>query len=303
MAAIVSGSEYLQLPRPKNTWIIDHVLATGGNLMLYGDPKVGKSLASLQLALAIVEGTDWLGMKVNEVAGRPVYVQLDSPRSLWAERIEIIRDAGHDIDRILLTDREILDTFPFNILDPQHYMLLAEALREIQPTPPVVIIDTLKEASQVPENDNTEMQKVVAALENVCRPSAMVLVHHASKPKEYGQDVINGARGASYVNGRMDTIMRFSKKSVHFIGRALEEGTVRTTRDPATGFWLVKGEEEVNPLVAEVLADDSLTTLLAKAKVLSLRNGRSVEACRSILRRSMKEVTHEPNPVMDELVG
>src|SRR5688572_32876186 len=114
MPAIVTGLEYLKLPRAKETWLVDPILPTSGALLLYGDPKVGKSFAALQLAAALASPSveESFGFPVK-THGPVVYVQLDTPRSLWAERLEEVRESGVNTDSIHFADRETLDCFPF----------------------------------------------------------------------------------------------------------------------------------------------------------------------------------------------
>src|SRR3990167_6866481 len=149
MTSILSGGEDLSLPRAPETWVVEPLIPTSGACLLYGDPKVGKSFAAIQLALSIQEGREWLGFPTR-ARGPVVYVQLDTPRSLWASRLANIRITEPGVDRLLCADRETLDTFPFDILRPDHADLLTVSLREIQPI--AVIIDTIRESHSGDEN-------------------------------------------------------------------------------------------------------------------------------------------------------
>lgn len=280
---IVTGLEYLALPRPADTWLIKPLIPSGGAVLLYGDPKVGKSFAALQLALSLRTGDDWLGFPVTH-KGRVVYVQLDTPRSLWAERLSILKDHGARIDLLDLADRETLGCFPFDILNATHATLLTLALKDLDPS--VVIIDTLREAHQVEENDSTTMQKVVSSLAAAVFPATLICIAHAKKPGMDGPDLLNDNRGSGYVVGRMDTILRMTKKHLYFTGRAIEEGNVKLRRT-GDGLW----EPDVTDLdhaVEGVLADPTLTSLLQRAHSLSEKTGKDVEACRSLLRRHVE---------------
>lgn len=277
---IVSGLDYLKLPRPLDTWLIKPIVPSGGTVLLYGDPKVGKSFAALQLALSLSQGGDWLGFPVIHT-GRVVYVQLDTPRSLWAERLEILKSHGARIDLLELADRETLGCFPFDILDPSHSLLLSCALKEINPS--VVIIDTIRESHQTEENDSTTMKKVLSSLISTVRPAALVVVAHSKKPGMEGSDLLNDNRGSGYVVGAVDTILKMTKRHLEFTGRAVEEGKIKIRRVPS-GLWELDSNE-IDQHVKKVLSDASLTSLLQRAHELSKLSGKDVEACRSILRR------------------
>lgn len=257
--------------------------------MLYGDAKVGKSFAAIQLALSIHEGSDWFGFPVR-TKGPVAYVQLDTPRSLWAARLAAIKESGvQGIDGLALADRETLDTFPFDILDTSHSDLLTVSLRELQPV--AVIIDTIREAHSGDENDSTTMRNVVSRLVAATQPAALIVVAHSRKSVgDQGADLISDNRGSNYVVGRMDAIVRFTRRNAHYTGRAIEEGTIRIHRED-NGLWTADNDE-IDQHIASVLADDSLTTQSARARELAIMTGRSEEAARSLLRR---HATNDPN--------
>ena len=237
---ILPAEDYLSLPRSSESWLLRPLLPVGGSMLLYGDPKVGKSYAAIQLALALTGAgsADWLGFP-TQVTGPVVYVQLDTPRSLWAERLEKLKQAGHPIHALHLADRETLETWPFDILNPDHEWLLRSAIAPFKPV--AVIIDTLKESNTAEENSNTEMTIVINQLIAATQPAALVLVAHAKKPNyEVGPDTINDNRGAGATVAKMDAICRMSKKGLYYAGRALEEGVIKIERQE-DGFWNAVG--------------------------------------------------------------
>ena len=278
---IVSGAEYLALPRAPETWLIEPIIPTSGACLLYGDAKVGKSFAAIQLALAIQSGGDWFGFPVR-TRGPVVYVQLDTPRSLWATRLAAIGESEPEIAHLGCADRETLDIYPFDILNPLHADLLTVALREIQPV--AVVVDTIREAHSGDENDSTTMRNVVSSLVASTQPAALITVAHSRKSiGDQGADLIGDNRGSNYVVGRMDSIIRFTRRTMHYTGRAVEEGTIRIHRED-NGLWTADNDE-VQAHIEAVLADSSLTTTRARAQELAVKIGKSEEAARSILRR------------------
>lgn len=285
---ILSASEYLALPRAAETFLISPLLPTGGAMLLYGDPKVGKSYAAVQLALSVASGaSDWLGFPILS-SGKVVYVQLDTPRSLWAARLEALRVEGLPIESLHLADRETLGTWPFDILNTEHFVILSEAIAALNPA--VVVIDTVREAHSGEENDSTAMQRVTAQLVAATQPAALILVSHSRKPSYDGApDLIADNRGSSYVVGRMDAICRFTKKGLHYTGRAIEEGSLKLEREDS-GLW-VPSDLDYTPVIREILSDPNLKGLRAKARVLADKIGKSEEASRSLLRRHVSHRT------------
>ncbi len=280
MSLILSGNDYLALPRLPETFLVDPLLPVGGALTIYGDPKVGKSYAAIQLATSIVGGGEWLGFPIRK-RGSVAYIQLDTPRSLWAERLDQLAQGGIDIASVHFGDRESLGTWPFNILEPKHFEVLTTALTQMDPFPVAVIIDTLKESHQLDENDATEAQKVIAALTAATQPAALILIHHGRKQGEVPDDLLVGSRGSSYLMGKMDAIVKMNKKSVHYVGRAIEEWSIRLDRLD-NGFW-APSTDEMDRLIEGILASPGTTS--DRARTLATQTHRSEEAARSLIRR------------------
>lgn len=274
--------DYLALPRESQTWLVRPLIPVGGRCNLYGDAKVGKSFAALQLASAISGGIpDWLGFSVP-ATGPVFYLQLDTPRSLWLDRLTEIAAAGFNLGGIHFADRESFDAWPFNIGRDDHFYRLRAEVAQVKPV--AVIIDTLKESHGANENEATEIQVVIARLTAAVQPAALILVSHSRKANhEVGPDLINDQRGSNYIPGAMDAIIRFTKKHMMYTGRACEEGSVKLKRLDC-GLWAPE-QEEIDAQVKAVLADATLTTLSARARDLSSKTGKSEDACRSLLRR------------------
>lgn len=283
MPAIVNGDTYLALPRAAETWLVEPLIPAGGKCLIYGDPKVGKSYAALQLAASIRTGGDWLGFPIR-TTGPVVYIQLDTPRSLWAERLGTLKEDGFPVGLLDFADRETLDTYPFDILDPTHATILRLALAQVKPV--AVIVDTIREFHQGDEDKSTPMKMVVSTLASVCESAALIFVAHARKAfGDAGPDLLNDNRGSGYLVGVADSIIRFTEKSMYYAGRAIEKGSIRLHRTD-NGLWITDTADS-DAAVSRILADPTLSSNRARAKALSLLVGKSEEACRSLIRRHL----------------
>jgi hypothetical protein len=214
---------------------------------------------------------------------RVVYIQLDTPRSLWLDRIERLRLTGLPVDPLLFADRETLDTWPFDITQDEHFELLRGSLAACAPD--CVIIDTLREAHSRDENDSTEMQRVVARLTAAVYPAALVLVAHSKKPSyDQGPSTINDMRGSSYIPGKMDGIVRFSKDGISVAGRAVEEQDIKLERR-ANHTWTLSEREMTRNMAIRLLKDTDKSSLREKARKLAVMSGKSEDSCLSLLHR------------------
>lgn len=262
-------------------------------MLLYGDPKVGKSYAALQLADAVQNGDSWLGFPTR--AAKVVYVQLDTPRNVWQARLRELQSKGHLISLPSFADRETLEAWPFDILNPTHLIMLRDELQALKPD--LVIVDTLRESHSADENDSTEMQEAIAALVAATQPAALCLISHARKPSQ-DQDfsLMGDNRGSSYVVGRMDAIVRFTPKTARVSGRSIEEHSLDLERQDS-GFWEVQVAES-DRHVLHCVFDPVNGSLRSAAKMLADRTGRKPEACRGMIRAYL---TRHPDvkPVWD----
>lgn len=283
----VGVDAYLNLPRAKETWLLEPLIPANGSALLYGDVKMGKSYLGIQLALALSgQAPDFLGFPVRTI-GKVLYLQLDTPRVLWAKRFELMIKQGglaYDSQTLLLADRETIEFFPFDILQPQHMTYLRAIVAIHAPT--CVILDTLREAHSGDEDSSTAARNVIANLVAATSPAALVLVSHSRKPHpDVDKDLRADHRGSSYVTGRMDSIVRLTKNRLYYMGRSIEDGDIKIVRQE-NGLWAPVVDESI-ALVDKVLKDATLSTLRAKARALAPLVGSTEEAALSRLRRTL----------------
>lgn len=283
----VGVNDYLTLPRDRATWILKPLLPISGAALLYGAEKTGKSYLGIQLALAISgQAPDWLGFPVIKT-GRVLYLQLDTPRSVWAHRFEeMIKGGGlsYDSNTLQLADRECIEFYPFDILQPAHMKYLYSL---IQPLAPVaVIIDTLRSVHSGDEDSSTVSRNVLANLIGATHPAALILISHSRKPNpDADRSLVSDHRGSSNITASVDAIMRLTKTRLFYTGRSIEEGDIKLERLD-NGLWKPQ-TEDIAPHLSKVLADSNLQTLRAKARALSTMIGKTEEASMSMIRRAM----------------
>lgn len=278
--------DYLKLPRTKETWLVKSLIPTGGAALLYGQEKSGKSAIAIQLAAALSGGANsWMGFPIGQV-GPVLYLQLDNPRSTWADRFEILRGNGLTYTpNLFLADRESIEHFPFDILQPGHmqYLKLLCAMRR----PIAVFVDTLREAHSGDENESTTQRNVIANLTGAIGDSALIIISHARKPQpDSDKDLMADHRGSSYVTGRMDAIMRMAHNRLYYGGRSIEQGNIKLTRLEFDGAIMFEpANDEAAPLMQRILLDPSLPSLREKARALAPAISTTEDAAMSRLRR------------------
>lgn len=283
----VSVDDYLRLPRDPNTWLLKPLIPVGGAALLYGAEKTGKSYLGIQLALALTGAIpDFMGFPVTKV-GRVLYLQLDTPRSLWADRFQGMIEKGRLFynENLRMADRTSIEHYPFDILQPIHMNYLYSLVAPLAPT--AVIVDTLRESHSGDEDSSTISRNVIANLVAACDPAALIIVSHSRKPHpDADKDLMADHRGSSYVTGRMDAIMRLTKTRLYYTGRSIEAGDVKLERQE-NGLWRPQVDAGADVALQKVIEDPTCASLNAKARKLAPLCGITESAALSRIRRAM----------------
>lgn len=269
----------------------------------HGYTVTHNSTWALQIAVALARHDPFLGLRTHAQA-KTLYLQIDNPRTLWKDRLALL-DLGEDLDQwIRVVDKESAP-FPFNIRLPEHAMALQALVAAEQPD--LVIIDTLRESYRGDENDSDTLQQVMSTFTAVCRPAALLYVHHSKKPPTDGLAAshMDAGRGSSYISGAVDTIisLRASRPTVDkstgelvtkgvltFKGRAVSETDIKIVQDQSQFLWHLP-EIVADPFKAAldlILEDPTYPTDKDRAQVLSDRFGKSLNACQLALSRARK---------------
>jgi hypothetical protein len=285
----VNVDTYLTLPRDKEAWLIKPLLPVSGAALIYSQEKLGKTSLAIQLGAALSGGSsEWMGFGVSQ-HGPVLYLQLDTPRSTFAIRFEKLRQHGYPYrnENFLIADRECLDKYPFDILQPTHVQHLHELVHRHQAI--AVIVDTLRESHSGDEDNSTNMRNVIVNLVGATHPAALVVISHSRKPsQDMSPSLMADHRGSSYVTGRMDVIMRLTKNRLYYGGRSIEEGDMKLLRQDVDGVLLWEPDpDEIGQHLTNVLADDTLKSMRAKARVLAPLIHKSEEAAMSAIRRAV----------------
>ena len=168
--------------------------------ILIGSGGAGKSWLALELACAIAGGptVDLLGLKPHE-RGRVLYLGLEDPEGIVLHRMRALGLRLSEEQQELIAENLLLKSITgrlVDLLNPKQRDALTRCAEGVR----LLIVDTLARAHQTDENSNSEMAKLLSAVERVCVRTgcAVLLVHHTRKggPGEMGERQ-HAARGAS----------------------------------------------------------------------------------------------------------
>lgn len=251
--------EYLKLPRNPNKWIVQDLVPVGGITNIYAKPKLGKTFVFMGMGAAIANGDDeWEGFEI-QTPGKVMFLEVDTPREEMADRFQKMAINNQSF---AIADMWQVPDFPYNILQPKMFNWFQQEVQRINPV--MVVIDTIREVHEQDENDSTGMKKVLGQLIAACRPAAVVLISHSRKDGNNmftvgsDSDIMDENRGSNYVAGKADVVIRLTKKTMTYKGRATgqvklsikqdEHGFVQVVRDDNDEqFKLIKDTMALHP--------------------------------------------------------
>jgi len=201
------------MPRPQELWamlssdeewsedVITGLLPVESLMVLYGVPKVGKTILAMNLAYHLAAGEDWHSLQIPKPR-KVLYISIEGGKRSLHGRLETIW--GGEV-RPPEGNIEIWAVPPFDILNPGHFAALETEVEAFGPD--VIILDPLIKIHRAEENDNGAMQRVMDRARSLITGNdrSMVIVHHSSKAG-------NTARGASSIIGDADTSLRLEWK-------------------------------------------------------------------------------------------
>ncbi|CBJ36692.1 protein of unknown function [Ralstonia solanacearum CMR15] len=176
--------------------LVQGLLTTGGNSMVYGDSHCGKTFLAIDLAAAIASGVDWMGRRVEQ--GLVLYLAAESPESVRSRLQAYQKHYGTRLPNFFIAQNPInlfVDEADTDAIIKEVQMLEA---RHEQPVR-LIVGDTLARLSAgANENMGQDMGRVVARIDrirNVCGAHFM-LIHHIGKNPAAGARGWNGMRAA-----------------------------------------------------------------------------------------------------------
>ena len=218
----------------KVSWAIQNLVPAYGISIIFADPKVGKSIMSVQLAHSLSTGKSFLGHAVvapsdTKKLWRVLYVQADLPAQEWAHQLKSLGLATAEWDTGMLD--------PGALNDPKSVRQLQEQLKQYD----FVILDALLSLFGYPDiNSNKVMGHVLGIIRSLFA-GPIWLIHHKRKtqagiPDRTQQSIIGGvALGAG-----VSTLYDLSPRQMKVLGRVIS-ADLQLKRNQ-NGTWFVSAD-------------------------------------------------------------
>jgi len=176
-------------------FVIEGLLRAGGTTILIGEPKLGKSQMSLDLALAVSRGEAFAGLATKK--GRVIYYALEDGEDIVRDRVKSRGLTGMSEDLYIGTTPPVVE---------DSTALLEEHIDIFQPS--MIIIDTLRAMSVSTGKSENEASFAdsIYRIAKVARERgvAAIIVHHTVKATT--GNPITDARGTSAIAGAVDVV-------------------------------------------------------------------------------------------------
>ena len=190
---IVSVAEFLGNPSKLPEEVIESVVRQGHKMMISGASKSGKSFLLIELAIALAEGTKWLGFQCRK--SKVMYINLEIDRNSLIHRFIDIYEAldikpknAHSISIWNLRG----SSKPLDELIPE---LIQKATLQ---GADVVILDPIYKVMMGDENNATDMANLANLFDKICYETGCTCVysHHHSKGAQGFKKSMDRASGS-----------------------------------------------------------------------------------------------------------
>lgn len=200
---VVNAADWLVNEPPPPEFMLDNVFEAGSRVLLVGSSKTRKSFLSLQLAICLATGKDFIGMGVSRPY-RVILANLENAPDWQHRRLNAMcRTLGITCE--MLGDRLAIMNGRGKGADLGK--IEAEAVRH---RADVVILDPLyKLDGGADESDMRERKELISRLEELTeRTGAAVLyVHHDAKGRPGDRDIRDRGAGSSIINRDVDATL------------------------------------------------------------------------------------------------
>lgn len=234
----LTAKELLDANLPPLRWVVDELLPEGLSVLV-APPKFGKSWMSLQLAVAVASGEEFLNCPTRK--GTVVYLALeDSERRLQNRLTYFVSD----------------DKTP-----PENLHIVTQAARigngleeeiknfvERNPGTVLIIIDVLanvRPPSSRQDNAYYQEYSIMGRFKEIAdRYKLSILVIHHTRKATDTSDPVNNISGTNGISGSCDTIFTIERESrnaptsiLNVTGRDVQPQEITIRRDPDDQHW------------------------------------------------------------------
>lgn len=167
--SLISWEDFVRKEFETPAWLINPYVPADGIVFLWGETSTGKSPLGWHLAAAVGRGDNFFGLPA--LAGRVLYLEVDTPQRLVHERLKLLAPAPN-VDFLFLPPLSVPEVAAADLA------LLERAAREGYD---MVIVNTLRKVHDLNDKDTTTPKMVYSFFQHLFPGTALVFVHHTKK--------------------------------------------------------------------------------------------------------------------------
>ena len=189
-------------------WIVEGLIERGSNGIMAGDPKAGKSVAAVNLAVCLALGTPWMGLSVRQRVRTAIVSREDNPDTTKRRFRQIARGKGADMEELRgwCHVNSKAQTPSFMLDNPREVANLIHCIKRWGSE--FVILDVFNKMHSQDENKNTETRMVMNQVDRMAAEThAMFYVLHHFNKNEGENSITRRIRGAGAIAGFAESIV------------------------------------------------------------------------------------------------
>jgi len=297
-----TAGELVEADLPPLEYLVDNIIPEGTSI-LAAQPKVGKSLLCLNIAVAVARDGKAFG-KVGVKSGRVAYIDLDgNVRGTQKRLVSLLQGdpAPEDLEMFRRFPRVDKDTEGDAIDQLRVYL-------EHFPDTQLIIVDTLKGIRPKTSGHRSLYDldyEAVTPLRRLAQAHevSMLFVHHTNQGN--ADDVVEQVSGSSGLTAAVDNVLVMTKGDSHHdakvtaVCRETEESEYAFSFDEDRTTWILKGQSTdfakttERQEILETLRDITGEGDPAGPKLIDQACGVGYDSIRTLLRRMVDEGTVE----------
>lgn len=201
---VLPYKSFIDLQFPPNEWLIQGLIPKNGITCISGQPKVGKSIVTLNLAICLAKGEKFLNHFDLE-GSNILYISKDEPPSLTQDRlIKMVNNKELDIPITFITDNSLYFDTDENIQKVKEII----TSREIK----VIIIDSFRRIFKGDENSSQIINEVQQRLKQLQETGVTIIfIHHHGKEGFFRRPAGDKLRGSSDILAMLDALIFIEK--------------------------------------------------------------------------------------------
>ncbi len=209
---------------PEKRWLIQDLWSYEAVGIIGGEPKCGKSVLALSIAVAVASGKPCLGQFGVSSPGRVLLFAAEDPLNVVKTRVAAIARAYG----ITLAELDILViTRPALRLDQDaDYEMLKNTVEKLSPK--LLILDPFVRLHRIDENSSGEVAPLLSRLRYIQRTFhlSVIVVHHARKDSKHARQG-QALRGSSEFHAWGDSNLYLRRKSDDSLSLTIEHRAER----------------------------------------------------------------------------